>query len=103
VTGDRVVLGRSAEADALLVALAQARRRHRLAQAQLRQLLAYGREFARPRPYRLADLAGAAGMSVSGVRTAYSSADVAVVAQRIGRSPCGRGVPPAGGVRADGA
>jgi hypothetical protein len=66
-------------------------------------LLAYGREFARPRPYRLADLAGAARMSVSGVRTAYTPADVAVVGQRIGRAPCGRGIPPAGGVRAGGA
>ncbi len=29
-----------------------------------------------PRPYRLADLADAAGMSISGVRTAYTKADI---------------------------
>ncbi|GAA2756179.1 hypothetical protein GCM10009872_15390 [Actinopolymorpha rutila] len=34
-------------------------------------MLAYGREFVHPRPYRLIDLASAAGMAVSGVRTAY--------------------------------
>ena len=29
-----------------------------------------------PRPYRLADIAAAAGMSISGVRTAYTEHDV---------------------------
>ena len=83
-------------ADALLVALARARRRHRLAQEELRRLLAYGREFARPRAYRLVDLAEAAGMSVSGVRTAYTSAEA--VARRIWRGPRGRGVTSTGGI-----
>ncbi len=36
----------------------------------IRILLAYARELATPRPYRLADLADAAGKSLSGVRTA---------------------------------
>lgn len=47
------------------------------AEARMRRLIAYGREFTRPRPYRLEDLARAAGMSLSGVRTAYADAEVA--------------------------
>ena len=39
-------------------------------------LLAYGREVATPRPYRLADLAKAAGMSISAIRTAYDRTDI---------------------------
>jgi len=35
-------------------------------------LIAYGRRFTHPRPYKLIDLANAAGMSISGVRTATS-------------------------------
>ncbi|MFF3512837.1 hypothetical protein [Streptomyces sp. NPDC002573] len=63
-------------------------------QDQLDQLvrahLAYAREFAGPRPYTLASLASAAGLSISGVRTAYSSADCAVVARSLGRPPRGQ-------------
>ena len=46
----------------------------------MRRLLAYGREFTRPRPYRLTDLADAAGMSISGVRTAYDADEITHVA-----------------------
>ena len=46
------------------------------AEQDIRTLIAYAREFTRPRPYRLIDLAQAAGMSVSGVRTAYAPRDV---------------------------
>ena len=42
----------------------------------IRILLAYARELATPRPYRLADLADATGKSISGVRTAYTGHDV---------------------------
>ena len=42
----------------------------------MRVLLAYAREITAPRPYRLADLAQAAGMSISGIRAAYSPGDV---------------------------
>jgi hypothetical protein len=62
--------------DVLLTALAEARHRRDTADRDIRLLLAYGREVASPRPYRLADLAEAAGMSISGVRTAYTPADV---------------------------
>jgi hypothetical protein len=46
------------------------------ADACIRVLLAYAREVATPRPYRLVDLADAAGMSVSGVRVAYRVSDI---------------------------
>ena len=62
--------------DALLAALADARRRKDQADRDIRLLLAYAREIAAPRPYRLADLAQAAGMSISGIRAAYTPGDV---------------------------
>lgn len=64
------------DSDALLIALAETKRRRDLADQYIRTLLAYGRELTTPRPYRLADLAQAAGISISGVRTAYSTADI---------------------------
>lgn len=67
--------------DPLLVALREARRRKLRAEQDIRTLIAYAREFTRPRPYRLIDLAQAAGMSVSGVRTAYAPCDVERVAR----------------------
>jgi hypothetical protein len=62
--------------DALLIALAETRRRRDRADEYIRTLLAYARELTSPRPYRLADLAEATGMSISGVRTAYTQADI---------------------------
>ena len=62
--------------DVLLAALADARQRKEQADRDMRLLLAYAREIAAPRPYRLADLSEAAGMSVSGVRTAYTTSDI---------------------------
>jgi cell division protein FtsN len=58
-----------------------------IALARYAMLQAYGREFTRPRPYKLEDLAGAAGMSVSGVRTAYDDDEVAEVARRTRTKP----------------
>lgn len=40
-------------------------------------LIAYGREYVRPRPYKLEALAAAAGMSISGTRTAYGEDEIA--------------------------
>jgi hypothetical protein len=62
--------------DPVLAALRTARARRDQADSDIRILLAYARELATPRPYRLADLAEATGKSISGVRTAYSPADV---------------------------
>ena len=70
--------------DALLAALADARRRKDQADRDMRLLLAYAREIVTPCPYRLADLAQAAGMSVSGVRTAYTQADIEHAARLTG-------------------
>ena len=62
--------------DPVLAALRAARARRDQADRDIRILLAYARELATPRPYRLADLADAVGKSISGTRTAYSPADI---------------------------
>ena len=62
--------------DPLLAALADAAQHKHRADHQIRLLLAYARELTQPRPYRLADLADAAGMSISGIRAAYTPGDV---------------------------
>src|SRR5690349_899900 len=59
----------------VLAALRAARDRRDQADRDIRILLAYARELATPRPYRLADLAEATGRSISGIRTAYTTAD----------------------------
>lgn len=68
--------------DPVLAALRAARARRDQADRDIRILLAYARELATPRPYRLADLAIATGMSISGVRVAYTDHDVST-ARRI--------------------
>jgi hypothetical protein len=70
--------------DPLLAALADAAQRKQRADHQIRLLLAYAREHVQPRPYRLADLAQAAGMSLSGIRTAYTQADIEHAARLTG-------------------
>ena len=70
--------------DPLLAAVADAARRRQRADHQIRLLLAYAREHVRPRPYRLVDLAAAAGMSISGIRTAYTQADIEQAARLTG-------------------
>jgi hypothetical protein len=62
--------------DPLLAALAGARQRRDQADRDRLLLLVYAREIAAPRSYRLADLAEAAGMSISGIRTAYTQDDI---------------------------
>jgi AraC-like DNA-binding protein len=71
--------------DPVLAAIEEARNRRDQADRDIRILLAYARELTKPRPYRLADLAAVAGMSVSGVRTAYTQQDIET-AQRILRA-----------------
>jgi hypothetical protein len=72
------------DADPLLTALAEARRARERVDAVIRQLVAYGREFVQPRPYTLADLAEATGMSISGIRTGYDHRDVDTVTEATG-------------------
>ena len=73
--------------DPLLTEIRNARRRKLQAEQDLRTLIAYGREFTRPRPYRLEDLARAAGMSISGIRTAYDEDEIAEVSRLTGTRP----------------
>ena len=53
----------------------------------MRLLIAYARRFTHPRPYKLIDLAEAAGMSISGVRIAYGNEELAQLAELLGRGP----------------
>ncbi|WP_346172172.1 hypothetical protein [Streptomyces roseofulvus] len=64
------------DTDPLLLALEEARARKTAADAEIRRLLAYGREFHGPRPYRLESLAEASGMTPSGIRTAYGAEEL---------------------------
>ena len=72
--------------DPVLAALRAARDRRDQADRDIRILLAYARELATPRPYKLADLAEATGKSISGVRTAYTQHDIET-ARRIVQAP----------------
>ncbi|MFI6981526.1 hypothetical protein ACIBSV_23425 [Embleya sp. NPDC050154] len=76
--------------DDLLTAVSRLREARDEADDVMRVVLAFAREFARPRPYRLEDLAEAAGMSISGVRTAYGAEHIDTVATLLGRTPTGR-------------
>jgi hypothetical protein len=81
---DRLPAPANGERDPLLAALAEARQRREQAAADMRLLLAYAREIVAPRPYRLADLAQAAGMSISGIRSAYTRDDIEHAALLLG-------------------
>ncbi len=76
-----------ASSDPVLAALADAHARRMKAEEEIRLLLAYARRFVYPHPYTFGELASAAGMSVSGVRTAYGSQDVDKVAAATGLAP----------------
>lgn len=77
----------------LLLLISRARTEMREAEKRMRLFVAYGREFVEPRPYRLEDLAAAAGMSISGTRTSYDDDEIADVAERLGRQPRDRKTP----------
>lgn len=70
--------------DPLLAEIAHARAAMLEAEKRMRLLIAYGREFIDPRPYKLDDLARAAGMSISGVRTAYDDDEIIEAARLTG-------------------
>jgi len=73
--------------DPLLGEIEMARHAMLQAEARMRLLIAYGREYVRPRPYKLEALAAAAGMSISGTRTAYGEDEIAEVADLTGARP----------------
>jgi hypothetical protein len=75
--------------DPLLSTLSGLRHQRLRLEAEMRMLIAYGRRFTHPRPYKLIDLANAAGMSISGVRTAYEAEEIGQVAGVLGRAPVG--------------
>lgn len=82
------------EDDPLLDALDDARRTMLEAEQHLRLLIAYGYEFVRPRGYTLAQLATHAGMSISGVRTAYDLENEGrIIEERTGLTPRRRTTP----------
>ena len=88
--GLRLSLEHEDDFDPLLGEIGAARNAMLAAEARMRLLVAYGREFTRPRPYRLEDLARAAGMSISGVRTAYDADEIAEVTRLTGARPARR-------------
>jgi hypothetical protein len=77
-------------ADPLLSTLARLREQRLRLEADMRLLIAYGRCFTHPRPYKLIDLANAAGMSISGVRTAYDTDEIDQAAEILQRPSAGQ-------------
>lgn len=74
-------------ADPLLSTLASLRQQRLRLEADMRLLMAYGRRFTHPRPYKLIDLANAAGLSISGVRIAFDDDEIAQAAEILQRPP----------------
>jgi hypothetical protein len=72
-------------ADPLLSTLARLRQQRLRLEADMRLLMAYGRCFTHPRPYKLIDLANAAGLSISGVRIAFDDDEIAQAAEILQR------------------
>ncbi|MBM7783566.1 hypothetical protein JOD67_000246 [Tenggerimyces flavus] len=86
--------GQAPRSDPVLDALREARAVRDGADEAIRVLLAWAREVSSPRPYRLADLADASGLSISGVRSAYGPEDVELVRTllQVGELPAERAV-----------
>jgi hypothetical protein len=78
---------RDEDFDPLLSELASCRAQILEMERRIGLLLAYGREFVRPQPYQLKDLAAAAGLSISGVRIAYDAEEIGEVEQIVGEKP----------------
>jgi len=76
-----------ADIDPLLGEIREARADMLEAERRMRLLIAYAREFVRPRPYRLEDLANAASLSMSGVRIAYDDDEIEQVTEVTGQKP----------------
>jgi hypothetical protein len=73
--------------DPLLSTLARLHEHRLQLEADMRLLMAYGRCFTLPRPYKLIDLARAAGLSISGVRIAFGDDEIAQAAGVLDRPP----------------
>ena len=73
--------------DPLLSTLAGLSEQRLQLEEQMRLLMAYGRCFTRPRPYKLIDLARAAGLSISGVRIAFTDDEITQAAEILHRPP----------------
>jgi hypothetical protein len=73
--------------DPLLSTLAHLQEQRLQLEADMRLLMAYGRCFTSPRPYKLIDLARAASLSVSGVRIAFTDDEITRAAEILGRPP----------------
>ena len=73
--------------DPLLSTLASLRQQRLRLEADMRLLMAYARCFTHPRPYKLIDLANAAGMSFSGVRIAFDDDEITQAAEILHRPP----------------
>jgi hypothetical protein len=73
--------------DPLLSTLAGLHEQRLQLEADMRLLMAYGRCFTRPRPYKLIDLARAAGLSISGVRIAFTDDEITQASEVLGRAP----------------
>lgn len=84
------------DADPLLSTLESLRQQRLRLESEMRLLIAYGRCFTHPRPYKLIDLANAAGMSISGVRTAYDTDEIDQAVQILDRQPARAAQPSAG-------
>jgi hypothetical protein len=73
--------------DPLLSMLRQLHEHRLQLEEDIRLLLAYGRCFTQPRPYKLIDLARAAGLSISGVRIAFTDDEINQAADILQRPP----------------
>ena len=82
--------------DPLLSTLAGLRDQRLQLEADMRLLMAYGRCFTSPRPYKLIDLARAAGLSISGVRIAFTDDEITQAAAVLRRPPVSDGGPAPG-------
>jgi hypothetical protein len=73
--------------DPLLSMLADLAAQRLRLEADMRLLMAYGRCFTSPRPYKLIDLARATGLSISGVRIAFTDDEITAASEILRRPP----------------
>lgn len=74
-------------ADPLLSTLERLQEQLLQVETDMRLLIAYGRRFTHPQPYKLIDLARASGKSISGARIAYDDDEIAQATEILHRPP----------------